>query len=198
MSLDAQLAGIAAASYLDPPDFTAMDVQAIQRTIDDKTVIAFRGTSAIGDWIRDLAWRPICDPKLGWCHAGFLTGGALYMAKATASSGNPPILTGHSLGGALALVVGALMALSGRPPAAVVTFGAPRVGMGRFTQSLASVEVRQYRRGDDPIPDVPFFIWPLLRFAHVRSLIAIGKPMVPAIECHRIGGYVTDVGAMGG
>ncbi len=152
-------------------------------------VIAFRGSTADPrDWLADLHFDLAHDPQIGMVHRGFLAGARALLpflpqdARATA-------LTGHSLGGALALVIGALFVAQARPPVAIVTFGAPRAGLSEFCQLLAAVDVRQYRRGDDPVPLVP-----LLPFRHVREpLIAIGRAQVPAIECHRMAGYLADV-----
>jgi hypothetical protein len=166
---------------------------------DGTLVVAFRGSVTAEDWARDFICAPLADredTQLGRCHAGFLDGAESVVAAIAAAVGeNPYYLTGHSLGGALALGVGALMVCSSKPPAAIVTFGAPRFGMAQFVAVLKPVAVRQYRRGNDPVPLVPFDVPPLLQFLDARDpLIAIGVAQRDPFACHAIEGYVADVG----
>lgn len=164
----------------------------------DADVLAFRGTDSVIDWIRDAAWRPFRDRDLGWCHGGFLLGSAAVDARIEYGA-RPLVLAGHSLGGAVALALGARLAARGRPPALLVTFGAPRVGMGKYAALLAGVPVRQYRRGNDPVTQFPFAIPPLLRFQHAREpLILIGEPSDRPFDCHRMAGYLADLANLAG
>jgi Lipase (class 3) len=167
-------------------------------------IVAFRGSVTAEDWARDFICAPVEDrthPQLGPCHAGFLDGAegildAVAQQIATPSISAPVIVTGHSLGGALALGVGALLACAGRKPAGIVTFGAPRFGMAQFAAQIAGVPIRQYRRGNDPVPLVPFDVPPFLQFVDARDpLIAVGVAQKDAFACHSIAGYAADVGS---
>lgn len=60
----------------------------------------------------------------------------------------PIVLTGHSLGGALATVGAYDMRHRNFPVAAVVTFGAPCVGNGAFAESYRSAAIGGYSLGD--------------------------------------------------
>jgi predicted lipase len=171
---------------------------------DGGIVVAFRGSVTVQDWLRDFFFAPIAvreHAQLGRCHAGFLDGAesileALMQELTRASPTLPVLVTGHSLGGALAVGVGALLKLAGRPPAAIVTFGAPRFGMAAFVACLKDVPVRQYVRGNDPVPTVPFDVAP--EWAFVDSCdppIRIGKAQADRFACHHIAGYVADVAA---
>lgn len=197
MITDAELAVLAAGAYNDTKRFS-WDLLWSSFTVTDtadEQVVAFRGTASPLDWLRDVGWKPILNPDLGWCHHGFAFAAAAFVSRYPLSAGRPLILTGHSLGGALATAVGGILAARRTAPAAVVTFGAPRVGMAKFVASLASVAVRQYRRGNDPVTELPFALWPLLMFRHAREpLIGIGQasPGYP-LSCHRAGGYVEDL-----
>jgi hypothetical protein len=165
---------------------------------DSSVVIAFRGSVTAEDWARDFICAPVVDrahPQLGHCHAGFLDGAESILDEVNVAIGNKAVIvSGHSLGGALALGVGALLVCAGKPPAAIVTFGAPRFGMAMFVKALAAVPVRQYRRGNDPVPGVPFDVPPLLQFLDARDpLIAIGVAQRDPFNCHSIAGYVADI-----
>ena len=128
------------------------------------TVIVFRGTTNIRDWIRniDIRTEPVEDPKpgkqgiVGSFHKGFHDGYRSVegeINKRLAGTGNMPLyITGHSLGGALAVV--ATWYQSERRLAACYTFGAPRVGdhrlMGRFKTPIYRIV-----NAADPVPYVP-------------------------------------------
>jgi hypothetical protein len=61
---------------------------------------------------------------------------------------------------------------------------------------LAPYSVHQYRRGNDPVPTVPFDVPPLFEFKNAREpLIAVGTARSDPFSCHAIAGYVADVGA---
>jgi hypothetical protein len=200
MISDLACAQFCAATYSQPPTLpvpaTGTDVRISPAA--DCLVVAFRGSVTAEDWARDFICAPVVDrqnPQLGSCHAGFLDGAESVLNAITAAVGNHQFcLTGHSLGGALALGIGALLACSGKQPAAIVTFGAPRFGMAKFVVALQPIVIRQYRRGNDPVPLVPFDVPPLLQFLDARDpLIAIGVAQRDPFACHAIEGYVADV-----
>jgi hypothetical protein len=202
MISDLECAKRCAATYIDAPTLPIPETGTdccVTTEPDGFVVIAFRGSVTAEDWARDFICAPVEDrahPQLGHCHAGFLDGAESILDEVTqASAGKRAIVTGHSLGGALALGVGALLACMGTPPMAIVTFGAPRFGMAMFVKAIARVPVRQYRRGNDPVPTVPFDVPPLLQFLDARDpLIAIGAAQSNPFACHAIAGYVADVG----
>lgn len=188
---DTELCVLAAAAYTTPATCVAgNDVHAVVTVRNGLTLVGFRGTVPTDwrDWFRDIdaVPTPVMDhPRLGLCHQGFVTGAAAILPLLLPLLIGPYVLYGHSLGGALAIGTAAILTDSGNRPAALVTFGAPRVGIGgRLAEILADVPGRLYRHGDDPVPEVP--IWP---FRHHRALTQIGLPALDAIEDHMIAGY---------
>ena len=135
-------------------------------------VFVFRGTDEPKDALRDMRILPMWTRELGWCPAGFLKASRRLVNKVTSICLEKDIdhknieLTGHSLGGAVALIVGALMTRDEIPPSQIVTFGAPRCGRLKI---LDTVNVNQYRNGKDIVPMVP----PLMR--RHNKLIEIGN-----------------------
>lgn len=192
LAWDAALCGMAQAAYATPATFIAGgDVHAVVSRGLGPTIIAFRGTvpTSWGDWFRDFAaWpdRVTNHPSLGLCHDGFITGAEaiLQQLRGILSPSQPFALTGHSLGGALAIATGALLVDCGLVPSRLTTFGAPRVGMS-LNKVLGNVDGRRFRHGDDPVPEVPS--WPYL---NDRGWTRIGEPAVNPIDDHRIAGYV--------
>lgn len=189
---------------------------------DGKTkIVTFRGSVTVEDWLRDFFGLPVevrDHPDLGRCHAGFLDAAQSVAARVADAVGKGPfVLTGHSLGGAVAVGVAGLLVCLGIEPAAIVTFGAPRFGMMRFVAALAPYGARQYVRGTDLVPDLPEYMPPLFPFLDTRDpRIAIGAVAVlapvirtniiakiradisqlgAALASHHIDGYVSDVAA---
>jgi ribosomal protein S10 len=133
----------------------------------DLIAISFRGTASIEDWETNFHVRLIhpqnTDQHLR-VHEGFyraftkLDAGALGIKEKIDSikqstNGLIPIyITGHSLGGALAQIAGAV--LGGDQFAACYTFGSPRVGNAYFDLwvKVPSYRVMNYA---DIVPQVP-------------------------------------------
>ena len=130
------------------------------RTFDDATVqgyiaagngfavLAFRGSDhgQIDDWIGNADFDLVFDPHIrgGQVHAGFQRGAdAIWqqVRNLVAEYQQPAsklILTGHSLGGALALLTAARFASEGRAAEldAIFTFGQPRAGDSDFAKRV--------------------------------------------------------------
>jgi hypothetical protein len=203
MLLHAELAVIAGRSYARPWSGVAAldcDYDLLPRG-DKEVVVAIPGTHPEDplDWIRDLSAAPWAFPIIGICHSGFGSGGtalAERVLKAIAGDHRMMTIVGHSLGGAMALIVGARLVAAGRR-ARVVTFGAPRVA---FLANLAlphlargAFELAEYRRTGDLVPHVP--ARPIFR--HVTSGIAIGVDCGDPIGNHSIARYAADLTAPG-
>lgn len=156
---------------------------------DANLVAAFRGTESpttiegLKDWLLTDAVNLLIVPtgRLGTdfiaagvgarFHQGFLDALAEvwepFQAKLEAElkeNDRPLWLTGHSLGGALALLAGWLLQRKFVPITAIVTFGAPMVGnldaAGAFDREFRG-KIFRYVNPPDPIPRLP-----------TRSLIA--------------------------
>lgn len=191
---DAELAALAEAAYADAPTWRAGDVHACLTELPDGPVIAFRGTEPdnLADVLRDLDALRVWRPALGWLDQGFIDGAeAVWPALREALAARAVVLTGHSLGGALALDTAGLMAAAGMAPTRVVTFGAPRVGGAVIRSVLGMWPVTEYVEAGDEVPDLP--PW----FEHVaRAPVRIGDGAGDALACHRIARYRADVAAL--
>ena len=188
MISDADLCRIVARSYTSAT-WWAGELSALYTAADGARVIAIPGTKhEIGEWLRDFDAIPTWDRDLGICHRGFRDGAwELYRrCPLTAHDFAGSIIVGHSLGGALALLLAAICAFIEQPPRAVVTFGAPRCGSWKLRQLLRRVPLRLYRNGDDPVPDVP---WMPGIYLHPRALIPIGEAAFDPLVDHSIAVY---------
>ena len=144
--------------------------QAIVFTGHDACIVAFRGTEAtLEDWLTDADARQQKSPwgtadGLIGIHKGFHAALDLIwpdLLTYVTRTGLPVWFTGHSLGGALAMLAAyRLEAIekAGIRVAGVYTFGQPRVGNNAWAQSVpAELEQRVFRYVNDRdiVPLVP-------------------------------------------
>lgn len=181
----AALADLAGQSYRGPwSGRVALDCEYDLLPRGDELVVVMPGTNPADplDWLRDFSAAPVWIEGVGPVHGGFGTAGeALFKAvspKLDEDSLRPLVtIVGHSLGGAEAQMLGALVAA--RRPGRnfrVVTFGAPRVGFLNpwFSRLLLrGTETVEYARAGDIVPDVPS----LPPFNHPTRPRVIGAPV---------------------
>lgn len=176
------------------------DVCAFVASSANYNLLVFRGTKIPQDWMEDLYCTParfdwIFDsaPPIGEIHAGF--GHTLADGLSRIISGLTPrdqtkrlLVTGHSLGGALAALVGAcftVMAPAIRPVSAIYTFGQPRIGLNDFCNSYArllSSKVVRFVNKQDLVPRVPFRNWDYSDEGTMIHFDSSGNPSIQAPE----------------
>jgi Lipase (class 3) len=148
--------GLEDCHFIDADDtqcFVAWSAQAV--------LVSFRGTESLGDWLSNLNMIGTTRPNYGRVHRGFLS--AFQVVDAQLRSilagvhDRPILLTGHSLGGALATIAAAEW--QGQLPIAwVYTYGQPAVGKGIFPSFMAQHYAGKFMRfvnDDDIVPRVP-------------------------------------------
>jgi endonuclease G len=148
------------------------DTQCFVASSSDTALLAFRGTESVGDWLANLDTLTVTRPY-GKVHRGFSKALAAVLDEVLEKLNHLAkprvVVTGHSLGGALATLFAA-EAPSDLPIQWVHTYGQPRVGMGNsFTSFLGDRYGKRFVRvvnNNDIVPRVP--PWP---FAHVGRLV---------------------------
>lgn len=143
-----------------PPTFVEVDgAQAYVASDATDVLVACRGTepSEINDIIADANFFPTRHHKAGWVHRGFygeyqkVIGGIKDAIKQHDPKGTKTLwICGHSLGGAMALLV----AVELQPNGACHTFGQPRVGTQKFLD-LIEFSYYRYRNNNDAVTVVP-------------------------------------------
>jgi len=141
----------------------------------DFVIFAFRGTEPdkLRDIVTDLQFRKV-PVAWGSVHRGFHAAIELVWPelwkRVQANEGKYIFITGHSMGGDLAKLFAMMLSRRAIKPAAVVTFGAARIGNGTFRRLynaiLGDVTFR-YHFKNDPVPHLP--LW-LMGFRHVGQL----------------------------
>ena len=137
----------------------ADETQCFIASTPEVVLISFRGTESVGDWLADLDLLSRSRPY-GIVHRGFLNAflGVQSQLREELSHlpGRPLLLTGHSLGGALATVAAAEW--QGQFPIAwIYTYGQPAVGKGQFVSFMQQfgVSFMRFVNEDDIVPQVP-------------------------------------------
>lgn len=162
--------------FIRVDEFSVDSMYAFVASNDSTVVVAFRGTNAdeVQDWLVDarITRDPVRDGKI---HRGFYrsTQGMLERLVTTANEHGGATkqlwVTGHSLGGAMALVFTYNVLLQGNiKPAGVVTFGQPMVVNGGLAQFLNNELRGRYLRfvhGGDLVPRV------FPTFSHCGNLV---------------------------
>ncbi|GAA0492609.1 lipase family protein [Streptomyces olivaceiscleroticus] len=162
------------------PPFPLQDTQAYTMANDDTVVTAFRGTEPqqIKDWLSDASAPPRHGPaRTGHVHDGFGQALESIWPEVTAAheelraGGQRVWFTGHSLGGALAMLAGARMYLEDPRLAAdgVYTYGQPRTCDSTLAQAYnQGYGGRMYRfvNNNDIVPQLP----PEPLYTHVDAL----------------------------
>ena len=181
-------------------------VKAFQNVGDDQTtglvmldherqliVIGFRGTVSNVDWQTNLdflLWDASDICKGCQAHSGFLGSWkgvqkiVLDAWNSTKSQygGYSTIVTGHSLGGALATLCAAkLSTIASKGSVSLFTYGSPRVGdqlLASFVESSLGANGSRVTHLNDPIPRLP---GRLLGFRHPYPEYHITSPHIPGV-----------------
>jgi predicted lipase len=143
----------------------------------DTAVLAFRGSETLDDWLQDFEIEP--EPFIATAAHDHVADGfqdvflAARQSIATALShaGTKQILiTGHSLGGAVAILAALDIRLRFNTESRVITFGGPRVGLHDFALTFNAAIESCFRvvNSLDIVPHVP-----PAPFVHVGSEIRV-------------------------
>lgn len=126
------------------------------------SVLVFRGTQGrIANWVYNLATALSPWPAGGSVHRGFkllLMEVWEFIESQLNKLAGPVYYTGHSLGGALAVLAASL-----KKPAAAYTFGSPRMGNSQFVDSTRHINIYRVVNPRDIVSCVP----PIPGFLHV-------------------------------
>jgi len=144
-------------------------------------LVSFRGTEVPGEWLCDLEAVPTTYHRgSGTVHEGFqkiygaIRDSALDAAKSAFDPGDQTLITGHSLGAALAILF-ADEVVDLTQNLQVCTFAGPRTGLADFAAShnrRVPNTVRIVNRWDI-VPKVPIPVPPLCLYEHVGSAVPI-------------------------
>lgn len=166
--------------FVSVKGFSTKSAQAIIVEHQDYIVLAFRGTDEIGDWFDNIKFR-MKRISVGKFHRGFLNSvndlwdallehydqliNTQYVDQKVKSK--PIFITGHSLGGAMAVVAAAKLLEIGIDFHSVYTFGQPRVAQHKAKDeinALAKERIFRFVNNSDIVSRLP---GPWLGYRHV-------------------------------
>ncbi|GME85054.1 unnamed protein product [Ambrosiozyma monospora] len=165
---------------------------------EEQIIIAFQGTESFLDWVLDFSFVPVAyepyavendlatndfDANLPFVHLGFKTATDNFLSNATGVlkglkeeyPNYSVIVTGHSLGGALASLTGVELYLMGYEPT-VIAYASPKV----FNPTLADWVNEVFKTDQylsdlkaDNVHQIPYYTF--TRVTHVHDIV----PCVP-------------------
>lgn len=147
------------------PDMTSGSIHAL----------VFRGTHDLRDWLSNLNALPVDWPDGGRVHRGFVEAldqvwePLVVTLKESVTDTGSILYTGHSLGGALAI-----LAAARHPPSALYTYGAPRVGDTAFGPTLQQIPFHRVVNDRDLVPSLPPTLGSM-RFEHTGQLHTLAQ-----------------------
>ncbi len=124
----------------------------------DAQWIAVRGTANLENGFEDMEYHPDPDHRLGIVlHAGFHRAShAIYdEIVARLVKDRPVRITGHSLGGAIAVILEAFLIVDGFHVEQCVTIGQPKLTNRAGAQKLQTNPLLRLVNDEDPVPLVP-------------------------------------------
>ncbi len=124
---------------------------------DENIFITFRGTASEDNAKTDLNIKHLqfLDIENSQVHAGFynIAVHSKKIFRNLIKKDKPIVITGHSLGGAVALLLGGILHKDGKN-VKVFTFGAPPVGNNIFIDNLKDLDHKRYVHQYDMIPKI--------------------------------------------
>lgn len=130
-------------------------------------IVSFAGTSDLIDYMTDVTFasKPEFFPGIpGRVHTGFLNvlekswAKVLSLVREHSNSNLPIILTGHSLGGAQAVISAARLSTLGFPVDSIYIYSSPRVGdevYSKFVSKLFPKRIYRFVNNEDVVPRLP-------------------------------------------
>ena len=195
---DAKLQEIVAGMLSESKEFGLVAWNAAQKT----ALIAFRGTQTVWDWINDLDALPVdyvSIPGSGHVHMGFqlvyeqIRQSTANLLAAGCAGAQRILVTGHSLGGAVAVLAAYQLAKAGTVIPELYTVAGPRTGAPDFSKDLDARIPVCFRIVNfmDVVPQVP--LPPVYKHVGQEVLVHGGFKPLEVAFAHRLTTYLAGL-----
>jgi triacylglycerol lipase len=165
-------------------------------------LIAFRGTQTIWDWVNDVDAVPVDYLPAAGCghvHMGFqlvyehVRESARQLLAAGCKGAQRVLVTGHSLGGAVAILAGFELAKTGSVIPELYTLAGPRAGAPDFAGKFNVAISVCYRVVNfmDAVPQVP--LPPVYEHVGQEVLVHGGFNPIDPVYAHRLTTYLAGL-----
>lgn len=165
----------------------------------DTQYLAFPGSYQFMDWVTDTEFIKAKRENMGSLHGGFADTWDLLKHEVMnrLDRRKKLILTGHSLGGAVATIAALSLFNEGFEINCLYTYGSPRVGNAEWKTNFDKSGIVYYRikNGDDFVTTVPKVF-----FEHVGQEIKIGKKkwfVLFSLFDHKMENYLASLEKLG-
>jgi triacylglycerol lipase len=175
LSIQAYRKGSDALTHLAKVGFTNVDLineqnsgfQAFVGSTETYAVVSFAGTSEWIDYLTDLTFASKPETMRGipgQVHIGFLNvldrswPKLIELVQKHAAGGKPILLTGHSMGGAQAVMSAVRLSQMGFPVDQIYIFAVPRLGdeaYARFVEKILPNRIWRFVNNEDLVPRLP-------------------------------------------
>jgi triacylglycerol lipase len=154
-------------SHVDLLKEDSTGFQAFVGSTNDFVIVSFAGTSELIDYVTDLTFasRPETIRGIpGNVHIGFLNvlerswAKLLELVKKHSTDNKPILMTGHSMGGAQAVISAARLAKLGFPVDSIYIYAVPRIGDETYANHIESQfpkRVWRFVNNEDIVPRLP-------------------------------------------
>jgi hypothetical protein len=139
---------------------------------EDHQTLAFAGSAEMKDFMQDADFAKVKYAGMGRVHRGFAEAFDSVKPELSIVKKDKPILiTGHSLGGALATLTALHLKQSGYDVHSMYNFGSPRVGDNEFSRTYGQAGIPSFRfvNSCDIVPNVPVF-----GYDHIKLPVYVG------------------------
>jgi hypothetical protein len=171
---------------------------------ENTAMVAIRGTKTIWEWIADIDAAPVpyipC-PEAGLVHMGFqlvyehIRGSVTTILKSKCAGAKRILVTGHSLGAAVAVLCGFDIAKNMKlgPTPELNTFAGPRAGAPDFSASFNALipECTRVVNFMDVVPQVP--LPPLYEHVGTELLVHGGFRPLDVTYAHHLTTYLNGL-----
>jgi hypothetical protein len=171
---------------------------------EQTAMVAIRGTKTIWEWIADVDAAPVLYlpcPEAGLVHMGFqlvyehIRGSITNLLKTKCAGAKRILVTGHSLGAAVAVLCGFDIAknMNLGPIPELVTFAGPRAGAPDFSESFKALIPGCTRVVNfmDVVPQVP--LPPLYEHVGIELLVHGGFKPLDVTYAHHLTTYLNGL-----